>query len=445
MNRESEEVAMQHASHDRPAPQMRAGANVAEPVGRPPQRGVKGQTGEDLARARLQALERESSDKQKTYTPFLVIPYKSVVPLAPGDTPDFGLIRPIAGGEAFWLTPYIMVESELGLSYTAVPGQPNYIHAIIFNFGRAPAAPTQVDFYWANPALGLGPGLWNYIGTSWVELPQAGRARDVRCNAAWIPTYLNDGHECLLVQCSNPKMLNPGLHPYGNFDPITAPFQPTVDRHVGQRNIAVLKSPPGGMMKFNLDVTNIFPHTADIQVTAGFRRVALEDAALRLVPELDRPNLAAAFASFRATPQAALAYLHKQSSDEFKFLRGVDSVVSRHQRARPPLVRGVSGRGGAAIATQLSAASRIIDLDDARLSQALLLQSLSRLPEEMTACDPRLTLLHEVRLRPGEQRSLALELTAPADLQGGEFTVFTFEQRTDDILVGGYTIVVERE
>lgn len=107
-------------------------------------------------------------------------------------------------------------------------GAENHIVARIFNLGAATAAPTKVDFFWSDPSVGLGAAEAHFIGTEYVEV-QPMTSQVVRCATPWIPSYLNDGHECVFVQCDNHVL-----------DPLLLPFQPWADRHVGQRNMHVL-------------------------------------------------------------------------------------------------------------------------------------------------------------------------------------------------------------
>src|SRR5574341_629375 len=188
-----------------------------------------------VERAIRQYWQRENREHPHA-TPWLLIRYA---------TGDIGL-RPLPGGINFWTSPDIWVESS-DSNGNAVAGEQNFVWARIFNLGMRRAAPVRVDFYWANPALGLGPANMNKIGTEWVEI-KSQFSRTIRCSQAWVPQYLNNGHECLMVNCTN--------EPY---DPITVPFSPTTDRHVGQRNIHVEKGAAGKILSFSLELNNFLP------------------------------------------------------------------------------------------------------------------------------------------------------------------------------------------
>src|SRR5512145_1006257 len=78
------------------------------------------------------------------YSPWLVIRHLA------SDTGQ----RPLPSGEVFWNSPDIWIESSDSLG-NPVAGEPNFVHAIVRNFGMADAFPVKVDFFWADPSLGL--------------------------------------------------------------------------------------------------------------------------------------------------------------------------------------------------------------------------------------------------------------------------------------------------
>jgi len=96
-----------------------------------------------------------------------------------------------------------------------------------------------VEFYWVDPSLGINPGSVQLIAQTFVALGAKGSGRShavVKCPEAWTPTFVNGGHECLLVRVwDNPSDL-----------PGEPKFDASVNRHVAQRNIHVV--PPGAHM-----------------------------------------------------------------------------------------------------------------------------------------------------------------------------------------------------
>jgi len=114
---------------------------------------------EALRKRQQQEWHRLKDDRGRTWTPWLLIRYTLT---------DVGL-RPLALGAPYWASPDVYLESSDPLG-RGVPGEDNFVHARIFNLGMATSAPTRVDFYWADPSLGLGADTMNHIGTEWVEV-----------------------------------------------------------------------------------------------------------------------------------------------------------------------------------------------------------------------------------------------------------------------------------
>lgn len=150
--------------------------------------------------------------------------------------------RPIVNAP-FWESPDIFLLAGVdpglappippALGQNAIADKPNTIYAHIWNFGNAAANEVVVEFYWVNPALGISASSVNLIAQTFTSLGAKGSGQShkvVKCPVAWVPSFVNGGHECLLVRIwDNPSDL---------------PGQPTFDaswnRHVGQRNIHVI-------------------------------------------------------------------------------------------------------------------------------------------------------------------------------------------------------------
>jgi hypothetical protein len=149
---------------------------------------------------------------------------------------------------AFWESPDILllagvdpsmappVPPELG--QTALAGLPNTVYAHIWNFGLSQAPNVVVEFYWCDPTLGIGPAGANLIGQTMVALGARGSGRShavVKCPTVWIPTFVNGGHECLVVRIWDETSDGIG----------TPPWDASLNRHVGQRNIHVVAAGQG--------------------------------------------------------------------------------------------------------------------------------------------------------------------------------------------------------
>jgi hypothetical protein len=165
----------------------------------------------------------------------------------PGDT---GL-RPLVN-IVFWESPDIWIEGPSGDPDVATPGVLNKVKVHIWNLGLADCWAAHVDLYWCNPSVGVNPTVANPIGSTVVPLA-AGQHKVVSFD--WVPTVVNDGHECLVAQVYDPVS-----------DPVVAPFNPVQDRHCGQRNISVVPQPPGSELRFEFFTQNLGWTTATTEL-----------------------------------------------------------------------------------------------------------------------------------------------------------------------------------
>ncbi len=169
-------------------------------------------------------------DRGDLYLPFLFLR---------ANAGDLGA-RPVVG--PFWESPDILllagedpatappVPPELG--QTALAGKPNTLYAHVWNFGLSAAPNVVVEFYWCDPTLGIGPAGAHLVGVTVVSLGARGSGRShavVKCPTAWFPTFVNGGHECLVVRVWDET--SDGLG--------TPPWDAALNRHVAQRNIHV--------------------------------------------------------------------------------------------------------------------------------------------------------------------------------------------------------------
>lgn len=351
----------------------------------------------------LEAWRLHLKRRTRSFTPFLVVPYAPVSPLVPGQTTDKGKVRPVPGGHPYWASPYIVVENSGGVGYTARAGENNFVHARVFNFGKATSAPTQVDFFWADPSLGLGPASFNHIGTEWVEI-RHGASRNVRCNTPWVPTFLNGGHECLMVNTSNPTIAaGPGPSP-GPFDPIQAPFAPVLDRHVGQRNLTVLPASAGEAMTITLNLNNVLPFAANMAVTA---RTACFEVDPELLEKLGEVDVLAVLVGLVGNPKApregAIRLLGSQAGVE----ANVGDTVDR------------------------------LDTSEDRRFAALLVEHLLEAPGD----GQEGAVVAEAGLKAGERRQLDVKVGVPGELKRGQFVVADLAQSWEGRLIGGYVLI----
>ncbi len=157
--------------------------------------------------------------------------------------------RPVVGAP-FWESPDIFllagvtpsmapaVPAQLG--QIALSGQPNTIYAHVWNFGKSSSNEVIVEFYWCNPSLGIDASTVQIIAQTTARLGSKTSGHNhklVMCPEPWTPTFVNGGHECLLVRVWD----NPADVP-GN-----PKFDASQNRHVAQRNIHVVDTSGGGV------------------------------------------------------------------------------------------------------------------------------------------------------------------------------------------------------
>jgi hypothetical protein len=154
--------------------------------------------------------------------------------------------RPVVG--PFWESPDIFILAGISpghapplppsLGQIAIANQPNTIYAHVWNFGNAKASEVIVEFYWCDPSLGINPTSVHLIAQTEIALGAKSSGWShavVKCPEPWTPTFLNGGHECLLVRVwDNPSDL-----------PGEPKLDASINRHVAQRNIHVLTGTAG--------------------------------------------------------------------------------------------------------------------------------------------------------------------------------------------------------
>ena len=177
----------------------------------------------------LAAHNDEKRGRAQSFYPYLLI--RSLV----GDRGD----RPI--NVPFWESPDIWTYTGAPSVAPAIPsnhggvvkaGVPSTVYAHVWNLGRAPIAGVKVEFYWFNPSLGFSTANANLIGMARVDLgPRSSPMchQLVKCPAAWVPSVVNNGHECLVARASA----------IGDYIDPAHQWDSWADRHVAQRNIHV--------------------------------------------------------------------------------------------------------------------------------------------------------------------------------------------------------------
>lgn len=183
---------------------------------------------------------------------------------SPGDTGA----RPTQG--VFWESPDVYIEAGVKpaaapdvpteLGQVALANQDNTVYGHVWNLGRGPAREVVVQFYWCNPALGFNQAGATLIGTAFTTLGARGSGfchAVVKCPVTWVPTFVNGGHECLLVRAWDVAA-----------DPLTTPeWDASQNRHLGQRNIHVVPAGQSLASPISLAVGPLFGQPAQVNVT----------------------------------------------------------------------------------------------------------------------------------------------------------------------------------
>jgi hypothetical protein len=182
----------------------------------------------------------------------------------PGDTGS----RPVAG--VFWESPDIYILAGVSpqdapdvppaLGQTAQAGAQNTLYAHIWNLGRAAANDIVVEFYWLDPSLGVNAGGVHPIGQTTTSLGARGSGKShavVKCPEPWIATYANGGHECLIVRAWT--LVDDQLG--------APPWDASLNRHVGQRNIHVVSAAEAAAMQpLTLKIGPLYGAPATVRV-----------------------------------------------------------------------------------------------------------------------------------------------------------------------------------
>ncbi len=146
------------------------------------------------------------------------------------------------GSPQWWNSPDLWVvpgNDPDGSPGQPIAGQAAYLWGRVRNNGSTPANSAQVNFYWSNPATGVLRSNSTLIGSSFVDL-DPGETQEVLCLTPWVPTIVNDGHECIVAEVIHAA------------DPLPSPlpdaFDPPAYLQIAQRNLSVLSMKKSMMM-----------------------------------------------------------------------------------------------------------------------------------------------------------------------------------------------------
>jgi hypothetical protein len=257
----------------------------------------------------------------------------------------------IDDGDPWWLSPDLWVvpgNDPTGPPGTPIAGQTAFLWARVHNTGSDAIENATVNFYWANPATAFDRSTANRVGTSFVSL-LAGATQEVLCLAPWVPSFVNGGHECILAEAYDPSAdpLPPGPD-----------FNVPTDRHVAQRNLAVLAVAPDNL-RFQLafEVHNPSRTREEFSIRAESGTSEQLKRALRLSPKLvshkgkqgravklgfARQSCADADAEREDAPRLTLAPLERRGLSLVGELKGEVALVNVLQLRNDKVVGGLS-------------------------------------------------------------------------------------------------------
>jgi len=121
-------------------------------------------------------------------------------------------------------------------------GNTYYLKATVRNTEAFPISNAQVNLYWADPSLTITRSNAHLVGSAFVSV-DAGKTADALCLSPWTPSYVNQGHECLVAEVIQ-----------GSFSP-TGVLDAENDPHVAQRNLSVIMM-SGTSFHFPFEVWN---------------------------------------------------------------------------------------------------------------------------------------------------------------------------------------------
>ncbi|MCU0440394.1 MAG: hypothetical protein MUC49_21085 [Raineya sp.] len=172
----------------------------------------------------------------------------------------------IQDGNPWWMSPDIWVvpgKDPNGTTGIPIAGKENYVWAKVHNIGIEPIVGAKVNFYWSNPAMGVLRSNSTLIGQAFVDLDSK-ESKDVLCLTPWIPTVVNNGHECIVVEAISNLTTLP--------NPPQDAFDPQIFDYIAQRNIQVIIFSP--IMQFlflpiQISASDRIPKKGTISVESG--------------------------------------------------------------------------------------------------------------------------------------------------------------------------------
>jgi hypothetical protein len=153
----------------------------------------------------------------------------------------------IDDGSPWWLSPDIWTvpgNDPLGPAGPPTVGQTCFVWTRVHNHDSVSVDNAPVGYYWANPNVGWDRSQATFLGSAFAAVA-AGGASEVLCLVPWMPSWVNDGHVCLITEVGEP----------GQPLPTTGPFDVINNPRVAQRNVNLITTHTN-QFHFSFDVHN---------------------------------------------------------------------------------------------------------------------------------------------------------------------------------------------
>ena len=317
--------------------------------------------------------------------------------------------RPIADPNfVFWESPDIWIEGPGGDPDQAVAGQANTVKVHVWNNGLADAWAATVELFWCDPSVGVNMANAHPIGSTTVPV-YAGQ--DAVVAFPWTPSLVNGGHECLVAQVY--EFLT---------DNLEYPFQPKLDRRVGQRNVSVLQAAPGQLISLPF----VIPNYSFMQARSTLQVEQLEGPALASLTSA--LGMQRAVAARGGGAKAGLLELSRE-----RLPAGIGAMM-RPMRFRP------AGHAGS---------TRPSDMRASMALGALAVEEAARVRKEAAVrgkgrrglAEP--TAAEDVDLPPASLARFSLQAALPSTARRGSVQAFRVVERVDGVVTGGVTLVLK--
>jgi len=336
------------------------------------------------------------------------------IPYVAADAGD----RPLPPGTVTWTSPVISV-SPVDKFGKVQAGVPATVTTQIWNGGDSEAFAVYIELWWFNPTLAftsapdtqrIGSKLLNIAGNSYVEV-----------DFPWTPGFVNNGHECLVVQCSSPTE---------GTDDLKYPFDAFRDRHVGQHNLMV--SSPKDLPFIKLSVGNPFRSAGSF---------TLRVQTLLVDGKTDKPATGNIRDHIVRLANAVVGRTTTGADPKRIPLEVMD--VSQHEF-------GIRVTGSRKIRSVLQQPIRTASQQKAEYSRYKKLpqgQDLDRYIHDRASGSPDFNpetlgrVLKEIVLEAGEVHEVEIEIP-PMNVRSDRFLVHHFTQVIAGCDIGGYTVVV---